>query len=1600
MVTLVLHLQPLGNEEIALRATLLRPHDPARVVTAVLCLPTDEASATLDQAKNHGRLLGGVLFEGEPGHLFRDGLRLAAREAGTPLVCVLDLAQARALAHLQWAWLQAPFDNGWDFLAVNRRVDFGLQHQGNSTRSYPDIGPHNARALVLLAPPAPDAGTEPFDAAGMLADLCAALADYELSILAPASVVPPVFRAAHRGPPTIAALERLVAENQPAVLHVVAHGECAGRPPTHVLRLHDAAGCDAPVTSDAFQRALACRTPPRLIFLGACYSGFHAANRRQVYPHFGQVLIEKLGTPCVIAMNDRLETGLAKALFSGFYRNLANHHGVGLALGDALADLKEHAGVQDLLVPTVFSRLAGKPLFVSGLEKPLTRAEERRGNARLHDLILNHAPGCDAFLEPLARLQHLLEVADDAVLSADAQAACDVLRGRRDALCAASLDLQFKSLCLNKRPPVFPDTLPFAEPGVSDAAQVPHNDPDRRALADLLDEGGPVVLHGPQGAGKTRLALAALADCGLPFRRLTGSAPGPWRRNPEDAWLLLEPFDEHLEEPGGHDAVNRLLAEDPRCLLVCQTRHAARFVAPVRRYAVQAPTAETVAGWVGYQAMMRGYRLEPDLTTRIGRDLAACQRPLFWGQQLLIALWHRRAGRNLIVAAYVEMGGLAGVVHTAEQRFRRDLLGPENQPFYDNILRRLTYRDAATTPLCRLIPAPPFTATGRDMMQRVAHAGFLAVTHDGEKPVATAAHPILEAPFREAAEPEQPRTLQRQAESWDTLGRRDQDLPEREDWETREAAYGAAGYLLNSTEQAFLGAARRKQRDHLNAHRGRVARLSLLTGLLAVLAGLLAVALIGNRRLHGEAVAQTRLAETRLAASQALLAENDNDQGRHLEALAHCKKGKEALVRVGPEENHADLERETYRALVQRNSIAQWAVGRSAIRGILPRGNDHLVLIRERDVVLWNHRGKEREITYETNHANDLWVLADDGARLATASRAGSVALFSLDRHAQPHFHSRHTGEVTTLFFEPTTGALLSLGKDGRRVHWAPPAKPRVRRASFGLLAVQPDAQQPEQLIVDGQNGFLARILVAGDGLGEPIASAWPAGSRLFQTAPDHLVVRHGRTVQRFTDRHRHRYQPPFSIQQVASAGSGVAWIGLGRAGWLWADNHSQNHHLVDLAGEAAWRRAAVSPDGRLVAVADDLGRVVVAHGRSGFPLAQWAPDPELIAHAPVVRALAFNPQGNTLWLGLDSGVLAAWSIPEHRQPLHLQHGTEKTLPLTVDPLGQRVLTQSRSGVSLWDLPAGRVVQRFDAPDEVVNRGVFSRDGRILVLGTGQGATLFVDADSGTVRQRFPVAAPNAETGLTATAWAGKEVTALAVNETGTFAVAGDADGCVSLFDLSQTRVVASQRGNFGVTTAAVGGENAVLLGFADGVVWLLRDGGETRVSLPDHHPPLKYAAFCDKQRRWATHDNHFVYLWDAAGQPHQKIKIEVPLSHLMFADGRLVTAHEGGDLQWFDADGNRGHLLYPDKPAAVSALVVHGPWLFSAHRGQARLWDLRRDQVVALIESNDAYLGALAIREVDRQLLTFGMHSGLRRWPFDPVTPFFQTLGNKEVRP
>src|SRR5829696_10312808 len=478
------------------------------------------------EPKAYGTVLGQALLHEQ----VRDALaRARAETADDDRLRILFTVEDEGLRPLRWERLSAPFDGGWDLLALNQEAPFSLYLPSVTDRRFPPIGRRDLRALIIAANPAglDQYRLAPFDVVAAVAGVRAALGDIPSDVLATDATGTESDGSV--GPATLDAIGQRITAGTYTLLHLVGHGSVARMEADKqetTLYLAKPDGSVDPVSGTRLLERLQRLNPrqgfPRFAFLAACESASATAEAAGALGGLAQRLVRELGMPAVVAMTDKVTVVTATALASQFYRRLREHGQPDLALVEATAGLAERG---DITVPALYSRLAGVSLFSDAVRPllDLAPAEIANGLERGAPLLEERAPVllADANTGDGTR-RGFTAVAEDlrGLLGADSTHLSDNAREERrkaleelDAIGKEALDLSFAALALGQDPPAYDARRPFR--GLN-----PFRAEDRafffgreELIAELQNR---LAAHpflpvlGPSGSGKSSVVLAGL----------------------------------------------------------------------------------------------------------------------------------------------------------------------------------------------------------------------------------------------------------------------------------------------------------------------------------------------------------------------------------------------------------------------------------------------------------------------------------------------------------------------------------------------------------------------------------------------------------------------------------------------------------------------------------------------------------------------------------------------------------------------------------------------------------------------------------------------------------------------------------------------------------------------------------------------------------------------------------------------------------------------------------------------------------------------------------------------------------------------------------
>jgi hypothetical protein len=802
-------------------------------------------------ARGYGTLLGQALFRDE----VRDAF-VRALPKGDERLHVLLFVEAADLRGLRWERLCAPLGGGWDFLALNQRVPYSLYLPSTTDQRFPPIGRRDLRALVVVANPQ---GLEeyrlaPFDAAAAAAGVRAALGGVPTDVLA---ALPGA-----AGPPTLDAVcERITAERY-TLLHVVGHGRFMAADSETALFLADAENQVDPVPGARLLARLrqlrGARGLPHFAFLSACESA--VAEAGPALGGLAQRLVGELGMPAVLAMTEKVSVATAQALGEAFYRRLGETGEPDRALVEACAGLAER---HDVLVPALYSRLGGRPLFSDTPDRPLTVAEIGEGVTRVRSLLARRAP---VWLE--ARPDRPRPVFDEAAALLEGtlhaeftdlsgQAGKDRARALDEVgnLCEEALERSFTELALGQEPPPYDERCPF--PGLYAFRAA-----DRefffgreavvdRLLMRLADHNFLAVL-GPSGSGKSSVVQAGLVpalQAGKGDVRLASLTPGSdplgsleaaLREHDRASLLVVDQFEELFtlctDSAKRRAFLDRLL-KLPREMRVVLTMRADFWgeCAPYRELAglmqahqelIAPMDAAELRRAMEKQAAQVGLRFEADLSNTILGDVEGEPGAMPLLQHALLELWKRRHGRWLRAEEYRNLGGVRkAIAETAETVYRDS--SPADQERVRDVFVRLTRvaeeagdaegrRDTRQrVRLEELTPAGSDPAQAKALVKRLADVRLLVTARNeatGQEAVEVAHEALIRHWPRlrgwldeDRAELRQRQGINDAAREWEARGRDESLLVHRgRRLEDAAALRRHPRFRLNELEEAYL----------------------------------------------------------------------------------------------------------------------------------------------------------------------------------------------------------------------------------------------------------------------------------------------------------------------------------------------------------------------------------------------------------------------------------------------------------------------------------------------------------------------------------------------------------------------------------------------------------------------------------------------------------------------------------------------------------------------------------------------------------------------------------------------------------------------------
>jgi len=399
----------------------------------------------------------------------------------------------------------------------------------------------------------------------------------------------------------------------------------------------------------------------------------------------------------------------------------------------------------------------------------------------------------------------------------------------------------------------------------------------------------------------------------------------------------------------------------------------------------------------------------------------------------------------------------------------------------------------------------------------------------------------------------------------------------------------------------------------------------------------------------------------------------------------------------------------------------------------------------------------------------------------------------------------------------------------------------------------------------------------------------------------------------------------------------------------------------------------AWSPDGGVLAAGCEDGGVLLTDADTGLPLRT------LRGHHGRVYAVGYTHGGHLLYTAASDGTLRGWdpvtgecvaqltlSDGSGVWPLAVGRnlvaaGTEDGVIRLVDartgrirgsltcspglvytvafsPDGRQLATGDSAGdVTLWDLPSGEPLHRFQVPGRPVFRVAFSPDGSLLACGDASGTISLWDASSGVRHAEL--------TGHTA------RVYSLSFHPQQALLASGDVDGGVRLWDTltgQPRRALSGHRG--GIYRVLFTPDGSLLASCdSDGAVRVWDPAtGQCRHAIDAHRSSVWPLAFSPDGRKMATSSNDgTIRFWDPyTGRCTRTLRGHGRrVSSITFsADGELLAAggSDGVLRVWDAARGELVNDLHGPSDLLVGGLFAPTGRILAApgNDGGMHIWD------------------------------------------------------------
>ena len=370
-----------------------------------------------------------------------------------------------------------------------------------------------------------------------------------------------------------------------------------------------------------------------------------------------------------------------------------------------------------------------------------------------------------------------------------------------------------------------------------------------------------------------------------------------------------------------------------------------------------------------------------------------------------------------------------------------------------------------------------------------------------------------------------------------------------------------------------------------------------------------------------------------------------------------------------------------------------------------------------------------------------------------------------------------------------------------------------------------------------------------------------------------------------------------------------------------------------------------------------------------------------LTAHTSAVKCLVFSPDGNLLASADDAGTLLLWHRSTGAQKV-LTRGLKRWVSnLVFSPDGKTIANGSGDTIRFWDTITGEEKDAFTGLPAHIGDLSFSPDGKTIVNVTGDGGVYILDRITGEPQKTFAVPITD-------------NVFSTAFSPDGKIVALGSSDGNIYLSDLNAGEFKRKLTGHSEDVQRVVfspDGKTLASSSYLDETVrlWDVRTGEQKR-KLTEHTGDIEGLAFSPDGKTLASSGSGdgTIRFWDVrtGDQKHAVTGHTGGVDSVAFnPDGQFVASgHEDGAIRfWHVVTGLHLKTFKPNYNYGASCLVfsLDGKTLACASGLDIRLQDTHTGEEKMLLTGHEWGIHSMVLSPDGNILASGSQDATIRLW-------------------